>query len=155
MRKRQPSTESMCSRLFFRLEGGLSMPYIDCQGSDVVNVVSPGDRATGDQAPVGDDIQRIYYEITGQGPALVLLHSLGFNSDAWREQVRVLSPYYTVITPDIRGHGRSPYQKTITVNGVVDDVEALLNHLSIDRYHVLGISMGGIFALSYYRRNPQ
>jgi 3-oxoadipate enol-lactonase len=60
-----------------------------------------------------------------------------------------------VITPDIRGHGRSPHQKTITVNGVVDDIEALLNHLSIDRYHVLGISMGGIFALSYYRRHPQ
>ena len=120
----------MCLRLFFRQEKGLSMAYADLQG------------------------QRIYYEVTGQGPALILLHSLGFNSGAWREQIKVLSPHYTVITPDIRGHGRSPHQKTITVSGVVDDVEGLISYLNVERCHLLGISMGGIFSLSYYHRNP-
>lgn len=98
--------------------------------------------------------QRIYYEVTGQGPSLVLLHSLGFNSAAWREQIEVLSPYYTIITPDMRGHGRSPHQQTITVDGMVDDVEALVEHLKLASFHLLGISMGGIFSLAYYQRHP-
>lgn len=99
--------------------------------------------------------QRLYYEVTGQGPTLVLLHSLGFNSTAWREQIEALAPHYTIVTPDMRGHGRSPHQQTITVNSMVDDLEALVDHLKLLSFHLLGISMGGIFSLAYYQRHPE
>ena len=50
---------------------------------------------------------RIYYEVHGAGPAVLLVHGSGGHHAAWWQQVAALSPDYTVITVDLRGFGNS------------------------------------------------
>jgi pimeloyl-ACP methyl ester carboxylesterase len=93
-----------------------------------------------------NDIQ-MYYESTGEGNPLVLLHGLGSSHRDWFFQVPEFSKHYRVLTPDCRGHGESdkpagPY----SIGLFAYDVIALLDALGIERVHLLGISMGGLVA---------
>ena len=49
-----------------------------------------------------------HYSITGSGPAIFLTHGIGAAEDAWRFITPKLSENFTVITYDLRGHGKSP-----------------------------------------------
>ncbi|TWD48971.1 3-oxoadipate enol-lactonase [Agrobacterium vitis] len=80
-------------------------------------------------------------------PALVLLHSLGTSHDVWQEQVRAFSRTHYVICPDFRGHGLSDLSRTpVTIEALADDIVALLRELGVDRFHLAGISIGGLVA---------
>lgn len=96
----------------------------------------------------------LYYEVTGAGQPVVLIHGLGSSTLDWEAQVPALSQTYQVITFDLRGHGRSdkpagPYQ----ITQFAADLAGLLGALSIVSAHVVGISLGGgvafQFALDY------
>jgi 3-oxoadipate enol-lactonase len=92
------------------------------------------------------DIQ-LYYETTGQGEPLLFIHGLGSSTRDWERQVAFFSRRYEVITFDVRGHGKSdkplgPY----SVRLFAADTASLIKSLSIDRVHVVGISMGGMIA---------
>lgn len=83
-------------------------------------------------------------------------HSLGLDAGSWDAQAAELAPRYRIVQPDSRGHGRSdappgPY----TVEGLAADVEALADHLGIDRFHVVGLSMGGLIALWLAVHRPE
>ena len=52
------------------------------------------------------DYRRAFIK-TGSGPALLLIHGIGDNSDSWRTVLDELAKDYTVIVPDLLGHGRS------------------------------------------------
>jgi alpha-beta hydrolase superfamily lysophospholipase len=47
------------------------------------------------------------YRLAGRGPALVLLHGIAESSDSWEELIPVLAKHFTMIAPDLLGHGRS------------------------------------------------
>jgi pimeloyl-ACP methyl ester carboxylesterase len=88
--------------------------------------------------------EQIYYETVGTGEPLVLSHGLGGNHAIWYQQVPVFAGRFQVITWDQRGFGRS----TIATNesgpaAAVDDLKTLLDHLKVDRVHLVGQSMGG------------
>jgi len=90
---------------------------------------------------------RLYYESTGQGEPLLLLHGLGSSAADWLLQVPAFSPHYRVITLDGRGHGQSdkppgPY----SIQLFAQDIAALLDRLTIPSAHVLGLSLGGCVA---------
>ena len=51
-----------------------------------------------------------HYSINGSGPAIFLTHGIGATKDAWRFIVPKLSEFFTVISYDLRGHGKSPVQ---------------------------------------------
>jgi pimeloyl-ACP methyl ester carboxylesterase len=100
----------------------------------------------------------IYYEISGEGPPLIMLHN-GFYSGATWDGVRdELSRQYTVVTYDRAGYGRS----TKSDFGVADDIveegvaelALLLEHLGYDQVNLLGHCLGGAIALLYTARNP-
>jgi pimeloyl-ACP methyl ester carboxylesterase len=89
----------------------------------------------------------VYYEMTGQGAPLLLIHGLGSSSRNWELQVSYFAERYRVITYDVRGHGRSskppgPYRMRI----FAEDAAALLARLGVPAAHVAGISMGGMIA---------
>ena len=72
----------------------------------------------------------IYYEISGQGEPLLLIHGLGSCSEDWQLQVPVLSQYYRILTPDLRGHGKSDkppqrYNVDITTSDIVELLKSL------------------------------
>ena len=99
---------------------------------------------------------RLYYEVTGSGPAVVCAHGGGGDSAQWRHQIAPLSARYRVIVYDARGHGRSsvpegPYSMRL----LVDDLRRLLDHLGIKRAVILGATLGGVTAIELALAEPE
>jgi 3-oxoadipate enol-lactonase len=97
---------------------------------------------------------RIRYSIQGEGPWVVMSHSLACHSGMWDEQAGLLARRYKVLRFDTRGHGGSDAPAgAYTLDMLADDVRGVLNELGIDRCHWVGLSMGGmigqVFALKY------
>ena len=92
----------------------------------------------------------LYYERHGDaGEPLVLVHGYTGDVTDWRHQITAFAPTNRVLIMDHRGHGRShaPADRAhYTVDAMVDDIEALVDHAGFDRYHLLGHSMGGAVA---------
>src|SRR6185436_3073968 len=83
----------------------------------------------------------LYYEVSGEGEAVVLLHGFSLDHRMWAPQVDALAGRYRVVRYDLRGFGRSaPSPERFTH---ADDLLALLDHLHIDRAALVGLSMGG------------
>lgn len=91
------------------------------------------------------------YEVSGprssETPVVVLLGSLGSDRRMWDSQVRDLQADHTVVAVDHRGHGDSEVVPgPCTVADLAADVLALLDSLEMDRFHVVGLSLGGAVA---------
>jgi pimeloyl-ACP methyl ester carboxylesterase len=90
---------------------------------------------------------------------LVLLHGAGVSSEAtWYPMLATFQSYRRVICPDLRGMGQSHAidfeDRSITANVVADDVDAILDELSVRRCQMVGYSFGGLIALMVNARNP-
>ncbi|MBN1436722.1 MAG: alpha/beta hydrolase [Sedimentisphaerales bacterium] len=96
----------------------------------------------------------LYYEISGQGPGLVLIHGNMLDSRMWRFNVGQLSRDHTVIAYDMKGYGKSG-AKGRHIGAAVDDLRALLDHLNIEKTVVCGTSMGGVAALHFALLHPE
>ena len=92
----------------------------------------------------------LYYEQHGTtGSPLVLLHGGMLNIDLnFAELIPRLAPRHRVIAVELQGHGRTAdTERTISPANSASDVVALLDHLGIERAHMLGHSMGGAVAM--------
>jgi 3-oxoadipate enol-lactonase len=99
------------------------------------------------------DNLNLAYTDTGIGRPIVLIHGYPFNRSLWTEQIDVLSQSYRVIAPDLRGFGDSDASpEPATMNRFAQDVALLMNHLSIGRATIAGLSMGGYIALALYKQ---
>jgi pimeloyl-ACP methyl ester carboxylesterase len=99
---------------------------------------------------------RVGYRMAGDGPAVVLVHGLSGSSTTWREAMPVLARRYTVIAPDLLGHGdsakpRGDYSLGAHASGIRD----LLVALGIERASFVGHSLGGGVALQLAYQYPQ
>lgn len=98
----------------------------------------------------------LHYSESGQGEALVLLHSGGMSSEEWKPQVPILAKQFRVITPDKLGHGKSPMiAEKLSIGDIGRSLIQLLDTLEIDRAHLVGSSMGGAVALWLTVHYPQ
>lgn len=89
----------------------------------------------------------LYYEIHGRGEPLLMLQGWGMDITGWQYLVEPLSRMFQLILLDNRGTGRSEVTSgKYTTRLFADDAAALLDHLHIDKAHVLGWSMGGMIA---------
>jgi 3-oxoadipate enol-lactonase len=85
----------------------------------------------------------IWYEVTGDGPAMVLVHANPFDHDLWLYQAAHFSTWFQVVSIDIRGYGRSakittPYSEEDMCN----DVLGVMDDLGIDKAVLGGCSVG-------------
>ena len=95
----------------------------------------------------------LYYEITGEGEPVVLVHGFALDSRMWDGQVRAWSPHYQVIRYDLRGFGKSsPGQDPYTH---ADDLMGLLRHLEVPRATIVGLSLGGGAAINFALLYPE
>jgi 3-oxoadipate enol-lactonase len=102
------------------------------------------------------DTVTLSYSEAGQGTPVVLLHGFPLSGVIWHEQQRRLSDRYRVITPDLRGHGRSPAPPGVyDMELMARDVLALLDSLAIDKAVIMGHSMGGYVTLAAWKLVPQ
>ncbi|MDM8538752.1 alpha/beta hydrolase [Desulfobacterales bacterium HSG17] len=89
----------------------------------------------------------IYYEITGKGSPLLLIHGLGSSTRDWESQVKFLSKHFKVIAFDVRGHGKTGKPPgSYSVSMFAKDTANLIRALDISPVHAAGISMGGMIA---------
>jgi 3-oxoadipate enol-lactonase len=92
----------------------------------------------------------------GRGTPIVLLHGFPLNSTIWTQQRQELASNYRVITPDLRGHGHSPFPAGVyDMDLLARDVLALLDSLDIARAVIMGHSLGGYVTLAAWRLAPE
>ncbi len=95
---------------------------------------------------------RLYYEQAGTDYPLVLVHGFGLDGRMWDEQFAIFAQHFRVVRYDLRGFGQSslpdqPYSH-------VDDLKSLLDYLSIEQAHLVGLSLGGAIAMEFAFRYP-
>lgn len=93
---------------------------------------------------------KLNVEITGNGPALVLLHGFTGSAKSWRALTERLCDCYQVIAIDALGHGESDSpsdSNRYAMAHVAKNFLAVLDALELDKVHLLGYSMGGRMAL--------
>lgn len=96
---------------------------------------------------------RLYVEQQGAGEPLVLLHAGIADRRQWDDQLPDFASSFAVTRYDHRGWGRS--EAPAGPVAFHEDLYALLSALGIERAHVLGISMGGTFAIDFALSHPQ
>ena len=91
-----------------------------------------------------------------QAPAVLMLHGLRSYAFTWDPIARALADRYRLIAPDFRGRGESDWDphRDYYTDTYVTDVEALVEQLALDRFALLGHSMGGTVAYAYAARHP-
>ena len=95
------------------------------------------------------------YRLAGDGPVVLLIHGMAGSSRTWKEVMPLLARRFTVIAPDLLGHGESAkplgdYSLGAHANGLRD----LLSVLGIDRATIVGQSLGGGVALQFAYQHP-
>ncbi len=96
------------------------------------------------------------YVKTGSGPALLLLHGLGCDHTTWDPIIESLAKRYTVIAPDLLGHGASDKPRAdYSVGGYANGMRDLLTVLGIDTVTVIGHSFGGGVAMQFAYQYPE
>ena len=103
---------------------------------------------------------KIYYEIEGEGPPVVMIHGFASNLEInWKQAnwVKVLKDNYRLILMDCRGHGKSdkPHEDSNYGQKMTDDVIKLMDHLSIEKANFLGYSMGAYMTFRLLLSRPE
>ncbi len=88
---------------------------------------------------------------------LVLLHGLGNEAHLWDDFVPSVAPHYRVLALDQRGHGDSDWdpEARYDAESMADDLEAILDAVGIDRFVLIGFSMGGRVSMTFAGRHPE
>jgi pimeloyl-ACP methyl ester carboxylesterase len=101
---------------------------------------------------------RIWYSDTGgSGAPVVFLHAATGSSQVWEHQIPVFkASNFRVVTYDRRGFGRTVIDPAGIQPGTgSEDLLALVDHLRVDRFHIVGTAAGGIVALDFAVSFPQ
>jgi 3-oxoadipate enol-lactonase len=90
---------------------------------------------------------QIFYQETGNGDPLLLLHGLGSSGDDWWFQTPAFAPHFRVILPNLRGHKHSsPLRGPTSIYTLMADIAQMMDAMEITQAHVLGLSLGGAVA---------
>ena len=104
------------------------------------------------QKIVSDDAD-IFYDVTGAGPPVVLLHPFPVSHDFWLPVARYLAARYRLIMPDLRGHGESGLGNgPATMQKHALDVARVMTDAGVDRAPLIGVSIGGYTIFELWRR---
>lgn len=107
---------------------------------------------------IAGDGLTLHTEITGEGPAVILLHGFPENADAWRHQIPALvQAGYSAWVPNLRGYppsGISPRQRDYRLSRLVNDVAAIAAATGQERVNVVGHDWGGIIAFAFAGAYP-
>jgi pimeloyl-ACP methyl ester carboxylesterase len=98
---------------------------------------------------------KMYYEVHGVGPPLLLLHGAFLTVESWGRLVPELARSRQVIAVELQGHGHTAdADRPLSFTQMAEDVAALLREIKVERTDVYGYSMGGTVALALAARHP-
>jgi len=99
---------------------------------------------------------RVSYRTGGSGPALLLLHGITNSSETWESVAPRLAERFTVIAPDLLGHGRSATPRgDYSLGAHASGARDVLTSLGIERATVVGHSLGGGIAMQFAYQFPE
>jgi len=101
---------------------------------------------------------RLYYEEAGKGPPIVFVHEFGGDHRSWESQMRHFARRCRCIAFGARGYPPSDVPEDVDMYSqdlAVADILAVMDHLSLEKAHVVGMSMGGFAALHLGLQNPE
>ncbi len=97
---------------------------------------------------------RLYYEVTGDGQPMIMLHGNGETHHIFDEAIRDLREHFTVYAVDTRGHGQSSPVSEYHYNDMAEDIYRFITQLDIKKPLLFGFSDGGIVGLLLTIRHP-
>jgi pimeloyl-ACP methyl ester carboxylesterase len=99
---------------------------------------------------------RVSYRRGGSGPALLLLHGITDSSATWEGVAPALAEHFTLVAPDLLGHGESATPRgDYSLGAHASGVRDVLTALGIDRVTVVGHSLGGGIAMQFAYQFPE
>ncbi len=101
---------------------------------------------------------RLHFITAGSGPPLLLLHGTPKNSFYWYRVFPLLTPYFTLVAPDLRGFGytdKPPSTEGYTSEANADDVVELMGMLGFGRFYLHGEDRGGDYAYAVAAKYPE
>jgi pimeloyl-ACP methyl ester carboxylesterase len=99
---------------------------------------------------------RVIYRIVGDGPPVVLIHGMVNSSRHWEEVALRLADRFTVIAPDLIGHGDSATPRgDYSLGAHAASIRDLLAVIGVDRATIVGHSLGGGVAMQFFYQFPQ
>ena len=105
-----------------------------------------------------DDGVRLYFEETGSGDPLILVHEFAGDLRSWEPQMRHFGKRYRAIAFNARGFPPSDVPEHVSSYSqarAADDILAVLDHIGARQAHIVGLSMGGFATLHFGLRHPQ
>src|SRR5271154_2960478 len=100
--------------------------------------------------------RRVIYRVAGNGPPIVLIHGMLNSSSHWESVARDLAEDYTVIAPDLIGHGDSAAPRgDYSLGAHAASIRDLLAAIGVDRASIVGHSLGGGVAMQFFYQFPQ
>jgi pimeloyl-ACP methyl ester carboxylesterase len=100
--------------------------------------------------------RRVIYRVAGSGPPIVLIHGMLNSSSHWRAVAASLASEYTVIAPDLIGHGDSAAPRgDYSLGAHAASIRDLLAAVGIERATIVGHSLGGGVAMQFFYQFPQ
>ncbi|MDE3157552.1 MAG: alpha/beta fold hydrolase, partial [Acidobacteriota bacterium] len=101
---------------------------------------------------ITDDGIRLFYEEIGRGRPVVFVHEFAGDLRSWEPQLRHFGRRYRSIAFNARGYPPSDVPESPAAYSqslAADDIKAVLDHLGVDKAHIVGLSMGGFAALHF------
>ena len=99
---------------------------------------------------------RVNYRLAGKGPLIVLVHGITSNSECWREVMPWLADDFTVLAPDLLGHGESAKPRgDYSLGAYASGIRDLIVALGYERGTFLGHSLGGGVAMQLAYQFPE
>jgi len=107
-------------------------------------------------ATVSVNGMEMYYETSGQGDPLIVLHGAYMNIDNMGEIIPMLAETHQVIAVEFQGHGRTTdIDRPITYPNLADDVAAFMDAINVEKADIFGYSMGAGAGLQLAIRHPE
>lgn len=97
----------------------------------------------------------LQYSKYGRGEPLLILHGLFGSSKNWQTLARQFAEHFSVFSVDMRNHGDSFHDPVMSYEAMAGDIHSLVNHLGLERCHLIGHSMGGKAAMVFTHQYPQ
>jgi pimeloyl-ACP methyl ester carboxylesterase len=102
------------------------------------------------------DGDRVAYRVAGKGPVLLLVHGLAGSSETWKHVMPALSRRFTVVAPDLLGHGRSDKPRAeYSLGAHTDTLRDVLDALGHRQGTIVGQSLGGGIAMQFAYQFPE
>ncbi|HEX6059501.1 MAG TPA: alpha/beta hydrolase [Gemmatimonadaceae bacterium] len=122
-------------------------------GTTAADAQTAGAQATGNRVAVKG--MQMYYEVSGSGEPLIVLHGAYMNIPSMGAIVPMLAKTHRVYALELQGHGRTPdIDRPITYPNLADDVAAFMDAVGIPKADVFGYSMGAAAGLQLAIRHP-